>query len=265
MNVRRTGEDFRVGHGVLEPGQSIGPATVMALAAIGTGRVRVRRKPRIAILCTGDELRTHGSPGPPGTIADANGPYLASLLPEFGAVVASRAQAGDDPGELRSALLSAADSSDIVVTTGGVSAGSADLLPGALAALGAETLFHKVAIRPGKPVLFGRMPTGVPVLALPGNPLRAALGQPRETYSVARCATAIRRRGDLVFFAKARCRLGAGTALQVELLPGQESFKISPLLSANCWAIVPPGSGSIDADEAVDVAPLSPGRFPSEG
>lgn len=277
-NVRRRAEDFRVGQSVLEAGRSISPAEVMALAAIGADRVSVRRKPRVVVLCTGDELRTAPATDQPGVIADANGPYLASLLPELGAVVASSARAGDDAAELRSALLGATHAGDIVVTTGGVSAGSADLVPDALRAIGAAILFHRVAIRPGKPVLFGRMPSGVPLLALPGNPLavavgarfllapllRAMLGQRPESYRTARTPAAIRRRGDLVFFAKARTTIGAGAVSQVEILPGQESFKISPLLSANCWAIVPPGGGSVPAGELVDVAPLYPGPFPGE-
>jgi molybdopterin molybdotransferase len=274
-NIRRKGEDFQIGQPVLASGDVIGPEVVMALAAIGVQRVSVRQKPRVAIVCTGDELDDGAAAGSGRMVADANGPYLASAIPELGASIVGRGRAADDIRLLQETLRKAGESSDIVVTSGGVSAGTADLLPAALAGLGAEILFHKVAIRPGKPVLFARLHNSALVLALPGNPvavaagtrfflaplLRKMLGQAPEIWPRARSIAAIRRRGELTFFAKARCALTSASILEVGLLPGQESFKIHPLLAANCWAIVPPGDSLIGPGEPLELAPLQPGGF----
>ena len=148
-----------------------------------------------------------------------------------------------------------AESCDIILTTGGVSAGRLDIVPDTVKRIGGKVLFHKVAIRPGKPLLFARLPGGALMFGLPGNPMavavglrffvlpaiRALMGRRPETRLVARAREAVRKRPSLTFFAKAVAEVSADAALTVRLLPGQESFKISPLLKANCWAIVPEG------------------------
>jgi len=273
-NVRTAGEDFVSGVEVLPPGVRIAPQHVMALAATGNDRIEVRRAPRLTIVTTGSELADRGSPQAPGMIRDANGPYLENAAARCGAIVTGRTNAADRLEELVAALNSQ-DSADVILTTGGVSAGRYDLIPQAVTQLGGEIIFHKVAIRPGKPLLFARFPNGKLLFGLPGNPIAAAVGLrffvapalhrlqglPAETFPTAVSAGPIRKRAELYFFGKASAFADADGRLHASLLPGQESFRIAPLSRANCWAIVPEGRADIAAGELVQIAPLYPTDF----
>jgi molybdopterin molybdotransferase len=190
--------------------------------------------------------------------------------------MAARGAVPDDAQALTRELTRALDLADIVITTGGVSAGRLDFVPATLAAMGGEILFHKVAIRPGKPLLCARL-GGRLVFALPGNPiavavglrffvipaLRALAGRVPERWLRARAEAAIHSRAGITFFAKSRAQVDGQGTLRVAALPGQESFKISPLLAANCWAILDAERGGVAADDLVDVAPLLPADFPA--
>jgi molybdopterin molybdotransferase len=273
-NVRTAGEDFLRGANVLPTGVRIAPQHVMALAATGNDRIEVRRQPRVAIVTTGSELADRGSPQAPGMIRDANGPYLESAIARCGAVATTRTNVADQLEALTTALDSQ-DAADVIVTTGGVSAGRYDLIPQAVTQLGGEIIFHKVAIRPGKPLLFARLPSGKWLFGLPGNPIAAAVGLrffvapallrlqglPAETFHTAISDDPIRKRSDMYFFGKASAFSDADGRLHVRLLPGQESFRIAPLSRANCWAIVPDGRADIAAGDLVQIAPLYPVDF----
>ena len=273
-NVRTAGEDFVRGAEVLPAGVRIAPQHIMALAATGNDRIEVRRTPQVAIVTTGSELADRGSPQAPGMIRDANGPYLESALARCGAVITARANVADQLEKLATSLGSQ-EAADIIVTTGGVSAGRYDLVPQAIAQLGGEIIFHRVAIRPGKPVLFARLPGGKLLFGLPGNPIAAAVGLrffvvpalrrlqglAAETFPAAISDGPIRKRTDMWFFGKATAFSDAEGRLHARLLPGQESFRIAPLSRANCWAIVPDGRADIEAGELVQVAPLYPTDF----
>lgn len=272
LNIRRRGSDFRRGERVLPAGVRLEPAALMALAATGHDDVRVRPAVRVALLTTGSELAHAGVPSRPGQLRDTNGPFLRAALPRLGARVVAEASSPDEPGALAEALRAMAADCDLVVTTGGVSAGALDLVPGAVAATGAEILFHKVAIRPGKPVLAARLPTGALLLGLPGNPvavavglrffiaplLGALLGRPPEEPTPAVAIAPIRRRGRLRFFAKARVETAEDGLRRLEILPGQESFRIAPLLDANAWAVIAEGEEDISAGTPVPTVPLLP-------
>lgn len=277
QNRRAAGEDFAPGDLLVDAGAVLGPPAVMALCATGHDRVTLRAPPRVAVITTGGELAASGRPDASGRIRDVNGPYLATALAALGLPLAAWRHVGDEPAALRATLAEVAGDCDIVITTGGVSAGRLDFVPAALAEAGAALLFHKVAIRPGKPLLCARLREGPLLFGLPGNPMavavglrffvlaavRAMLGRPRETLLPARAAQPIRGRPALTFFAKAVARLSPEAVLEVSLLPGQESFKISPLLRANCWAVVPAGGAEIPAHGIVGVAALLPGEFPA--
>lgn len=274
-NRRRAGEDFQPGTILLREGDPVTAEALMALAAIGCDELTVHARPRIAVITTGSELVSHGPPGAL-TIRDTNGPYLDASLRSLGFPV-SGSSVSDDPEGLASAIESAAAGSDIVLTTGGVSAGRFDHVPATVARLGGEILLHGVAIRPGKPLLCARLPAGQILFGLPGNPmavavglrffvlpaLRALTGRTPEAYPVASAAGRIRKRPALTFFAKAHARITPEATLEVSLLPGQESFRIAPLLHANCWAIVPEGIEDLAPGALVQVAPLAPGEFPA--
>ncbi|HET8724996.1 MAG TPA: gephyrin-like molybdotransferase Glp [Anaeromyxobacteraceae bacterium] len=160
-NVRPAGEDVAAGAEALPAGIRLGPRALALLAAVGCTSVEVRRRPRVALVSTGDEIVRGRTP-------DSNGEALEGLLRAAGAEVV-RATAGDDPEALRAALRQAAAGADALVTVGGVSVGEKDLVPGAVAALGAETLVHGVPMKPGKPFLYARL-GALPVFGLPGSP-----------------------------------------------------------------------------------------------
>jgi molybdopterin molybdotransferase len=271
-NVRRTGEDYRVGDGIVIPGTWLDSRHIMALAACGHDEVIVRRRPRVAILVTGSELATGGLPGRAATIRDSNGPGLSAALEELGAEVSECCHAPDDLSALTLALQRLQQANDLVISTGGVSAGRLDLVPAAAVAAGATLIFHKVAIRPGKPLLVARSPTGSVLVGLPGNPVavavglrffvaqavRAMLGQAPETTVTGTLRTPFSGRGDVDFFAKARVSLADQGSLQAEILPGQESFRIAPLVAANAWAMVPRGCTALNAGDSVRLFSVSP-------
>lgn len=276
-NRREAGSDFAADALLVRAGTRLEPAALMALAAGGCDTVPVRRRPRIAVMTTGSELTTAGVADTTARIRDANGPYLDALLAELGVSRSGLCSVADDPAAAARALSMLAAGSDIVLTTGGVSAGRLDFVPAMITALGGEILFHKVAIRPGKPVLLARLPAGQLIFGLPGNPMavavglrffvlpaiRALLGLPPERYFRARCLEGSRKRAGLTFFAKAHAQVDRDGRLAVELLPGQESFRIRPLLQANCWAIVPEGCIDLTAGALIEIAPLLPGSFPA--
>ncbi len=161
-NVAFRGEDARTGAGVAQPGLALDPAAVAALAMAGADTVAVARRPRVRILTSGDEV---GAAGPAG-IRDTNGPFLAAWCAALG-WRARCAPLADDGAAVRAAL---AQKADLIITTGGVSMGDRDLIPGALRDLGADLVFHGVDIQPGKPVLLARRGRTW-IVGLPGNPV----------------------------------------------------------------------------------------------
>ncbi len=170
QNVRRMSEDFRRGDRVVAAGTRLAPHHLMGLAACGLDEVSVCEPPRMAILTTGSELASSGSTLQPGQIRDANGPYLQALLTRLGSEGSTQRSAADSVAALRAELAQLADRCELILTTGGVSAGRLDLVPDVVRALGGEILFHKVAIRPGKPILHARLPGGRFLFGLPQHP-----------------------------------------------------------------------------------------------
>ena len=167
------GEDMRVGDEVLSPGMVLTPARVGVLAALGLAQAQVFRRPRVTLLPTGTEVVPPGRPLEMGQVYDSNAPALTPLVREAGAVV-ERTPVLDDELEVQEeALRSAAGTSEVVVVTGGSSVGERDLLAPVMERLGSVE-FHGVAIKPGKPVLFGRLDDTL-VLGLPGNPTSCLL------------------------------------------------------------------------------------------
>ncbi len=268
-HVRRRGQDVVRGQRVLVAGTRIAPAARMLLAALGVADVRVRPRVPTALFTTGPELVDDPrQPLAPGQIRNSNAPYLSDRLHEAGASVVHRQTVGDDADAFTRALARGlAAGAHVVLSTGAVSMGRHDFVPEALLALGADIVFHKVAIRPGKPLLFARLPGGQLYFGLPGNPvsgavgmrffvepaLRALLGQPPERPLRLPLAEAVRKKAGLRFLQKARVSPDAQARLQVRLLPGQESFRIRPLLAANAWAVLDEAAERLPAGTMVDV------------
>lgn len=167
--------EIEAGKCVLKAGEEINAARMAVLASFGYARVPVRRRPRVAVLATGTELvRVEERPGE-DQIRDSNSYSLAAYARLAGAEVERLPFAGDDPELLRAEVERAAARSDLLVLSGGVSMGRYDFTKAALHALGAEVFFERVALRPGKPTVFARLPGGVLVFGLPGNPVSVSV------------------------------------------------------------------------------------------
>jgi molybdopterin molybdotransferase len=173
-HIRRRGEDLAEGAIALARGTRLNAFRVGLAAAVDRADVLVARRPKVAILCTGEELRQPGSPAVPGTIPDSNGPSLAALVWSAGGVTDIRPRTGDTLAATEAALRAALKDTDLLLTVGGVSVGEHDLVRAALSNVGAQLDFWKVAIRPGKPLAFGRFGETL-ILGLPGNPVSAQL------------------------------------------------------------------------------------------
>lgn len=175
QHICERGEDLCLGELVLPRGRRLRPADLSALAAVGAEPLEVLRRPRVIVLTTGDELVAPSVRPGPGQIREGNTLHLAALSRAAGAEVLRTGVLRDDAEALRAAFACALDEVDVLVTTGGVSMGEYDLVGEALAAAGVEQIFHKVAIKPGKPIWFGRRGRTL-VFGLPGNPVSCLVG-----------------------------------------------------------------------------------------
>ncbi|RDS80761.1 molybdopterin molybdenumtransferase MoeA [Dyella monticola] len=272
QNVRRAGSDVTVGEHVLAAGTVLQPQHVMLLAALGIAQVSVIERPRVAVICTGRELVDDPSRAlAPGHIRNSNGPFLAARLPLAGAKVVHAETVGDDADAFESALRRALDAgAKVIMTSGAVSMGRYDFVPQALQRFHAQTLFHKVAIRPGKPLLFARLPDDVLLFGLPGNPiavavglrffvepaLRVMFGLKQETPCRLPLSKPYAKKTRLRFHLKSRLHVDTHGQLAVQVLEGQESYRIRPLADANAWAIVPADVEALPAGALVDVYSL---------
>ncbi|MFN2414436.1 MAG: gephyrin-like molybdotransferase Glp [Pyrinomonadaceae bacterium] len=167
--------EIRAGERVLEAGEVVTAARAAVLASFGYASVPVSRRPRVAVLATGTELVPVGEKPGADQIRDSNSYSLAAYARLAGAVVERLPFAGDDPELLRREMEGAAARADVLVLSGGVSMGRYDFTKAALRALGSEVFFERVALRPGKPTVFARLPGGALVFGLPGNPVSVSV------------------------------------------------------------------------------------------
>lgn len=274
-NVRHAGEDFVAGQTVLEPGHLMGPQHILPLATLGIAHVKAVRRPKVAVLSTGLEVTDDLSADlNPGQIYNSTGPYLRAMLPEFGAEVFACGTVADEPDVFQSKLdCISKNKADIIVSTGAVSAGAYDFIREGLEKRGAQILFHKVKIRPGKPVLFAKLPDGGPFyVGLPGNPVASAVGLRFFVYPLIRAMQGLSpeqpqyallkndysKKADFRFLLRAIVTHSDKTTHEVEIMGKQQSFMVSPFIDANAWAIAPEGVETIKAGNVVSVFPLVP-------
>ena len=281
QHVRHAGEDVAAGQRVLEAGARLGEESLLVLRGIGIGTVAAHRRPRLALACTGRELvDTDGAELAPGQIANTNGPYLERLFTEAGAEVVERVTLPDEPAAFAAWLARWLDAGiELVVTTGAVSMGRYDFVPDVLRGAGADLRFHKLKMRPGKPLLFATAGRGTLVFGLPGNPvsstvgarffvdaaLRALAGRAAEPALLLPLAGAACKKPGFSMLQKAALALDPDGRLQVRLLKGQESFKTAPLLAARAWAVLPEEAAELPVGTLVPVYPLRPGGAPFDG
>jgi len=272
QNVRYAGTDMALGARVLAVGERIEAPQIMLLAALGVARVEVVRRPRVAIICTGKELQTDPlQPLGDGQIYSSNGPYLVAALRRAGADVLSCETVDDTAVTYGHALQRAvAAGADLVISTGAVSMGRYDFVPDALRQFNAQLLFHKVAMRPGKPLLAARLPEGPMILALPGTPmavaagsrfvvapvLRALAGQGCEPVMHAALATAQSPKPGLRHFLHATLQLDGTGRLQAHVNRQQQPFRIQPFAESDAWVVLGEDAGDCPAGSPVEIASL---------
>ena len=268
-HVRAIGGDVRVGETILSPGIHLGPAQLGAAAAAGVAVLRCARRPRVAVLSTGTELRRPGEALAPGQIYESNSTMLRAALAGAGVEAEILDPVADDAHAHRDALRSCLER-DVVITSGGVSVGPHDLVRSIERELGVEEVFWRVAVKPGKPLAFGVHGRRL-VFGLPGNPVSALVGfelfvrpalhalqgaaDPGPRFSVGRLAAPLRRDGARDALLRARTRADAGE-VTVESLQGQESHMIVRAAAANALVLVPRGSGELSAGERVRYLPI---------
>lgn len=272
-NVRYAGSDVARGAVVIKAGTRLQASHLMLLAALGVAQVEVVRAPRVAIICTGKELRADLSqPLGDGQIYGSNGPYLAGALAAMGVQVCSCETVDDTSHTFVAAVQRAREAGvDLIVSTGAVSMGRYDFVPDALVDLGARVLFHKLAIRPGKPQLAAVLGDAM-VFALPGTPmavavglrflidpvLRAMRGQARERMWQAVLDTPQQLKPGLRHFLRATLAQDEQGRLHAHVLAQQQPFRIQPFAQAEAWVVVGEDESELAAGQLVTVASLHP-------
>ncbi|MFN8163366.1 MAG: gephyrin-like molybdotransferase Glp [Solirubrobacterales bacterium] len=265
LNVRLAGEDIDVGETVLTGGTRLGPAELGALASVGADPVGCHRRPRVAVLTSGDELVGSDRVPPPGAVRDSNSHSVPALARLAGAEVCSVAWTPDEPEAVRAGIESALGA-DVAIICGGVSVGEHDHVKGALAELGVEQVFWRIALRPGGPTWFGTRGDTL-VFGLPGNPVsvmvtflllaRPALvalagGGPERLRTVATLAADHEKRPGRV--EALRCRLElVEDGWRAVPARHQGSHILTSMLGADCLAMIPAASTVVRAGERVEI------------
>ena len=273
--IRPAGLDFSEGDVLLPAGRVLRPRDIGLAAAVNAPWLPVVRKPVVAVLATGDEIVLPGDPVGPGQIVSSNSWALAAFVERNGGTAQNLGIAGDDPAALQAAVRTM-DRADLLVTTGGASVGEHDLIQSALGAIGLEVDFWKIAMRPGKPLIFGALKQesgSTPFLGLPGNPVsalvcalmfmapvlqrmlgRPADGPPTETAILGADLAANDEREDYL-----RATLstdGAGRPVATPFAK-QDSSMLSRLAAADALIVRPPHAPPAAAGDSATIIPLS--------
>ena len=257
------GEEYGVGALLLPVGQKVDACAVALAASASLTQLSVRRRPRVAILTTGDEVQQPGQPLSPGKIYNSNTSYLTARLIQLGTEVVTSRIVGDEMGALLEALEDCARGADLILTTGGVSVGQKDLTDKALREFGADILFHGIAMKPGMPTLFARR-GDLLVLGLSGNPFSAAvpfelLFRPMLSRMVEDPSLAPRRETVLVgsdFLKRSPSQrfLRAVCENSIVTMPTEQSNgQIRGMVGCNCLVDVPAGTAAVRTGDRISI------------
>ncbi|WP_346836298.1 molybdopterin molybdotransferase MoeA [Ralstonia solanacearum] len=268
-NRRLRGEDLAKGSAALAAGRILRPADIGLLASLGIAEVPVRRRLRVAFFSTGDELRSIGEPLDAGCVYDSNRYTLHGMLSRLGVELIDMGVVRDDPAALEAAFRTAAENADAIITSGGVSVGEADFTKQMMAQLG-DVTFWKIAMRPGRPMAFGRIASnshGAFLFGLPGNPVavmvtfyhfvRGALLRmmgAAETGAPLVPATSvapIRKRPGRTEYQRGIAALNGSGQLEVRLTGQQGSGVLRSMSEANCFVVLPHEQGQVNAGDTV--------------
>jgi molybdopterin molybdotransferase len=271
QNVRQAGEDLEAGAVMLARGTRLMPAALGMLASVGIAEVRVRRPLRVAFFSTGDELRSLGEPLGPGEVYDSNRYTLHGMLQRLGVETLDLGVVRDDPQQLGRALDRACAAADVVLTSGGVSTGEADHVQRLLAQRG-QVGFWRVAVRPGRPLAFGRLGEAV-FFGLPGNPvavmvtfyqfvqpallaMSGATSPPPVPLLQARCPEPLRKKPGRIEYYRAVLSRVPGGPLEVRPTGKTGSGLLHTMHDANCLIVLPEEWDTVEAGTLVDVQPF---------
>jgi molybdopterin molybdotransferase len=271
QNRRFAGEDLKRGGLVFRRGQPLRPAEIGMMASLGVNEIEVFRKLRVAFFSTGDELVSIGRPLDTGQIYDSNRYTIHGMLSRLHCDVIDMGVVRDAPDELERAFASAAATADVVITSGGVSVGEADFVKQLLDKLG-EVLFWKIAMKPGRPLAYGRI-GNAHFFGLPGNPVsvmvtfyqfvRDALLILSGQRDVAPVPTFAATLGAPIRKAPGRTEFQRGILTQnpeggwtVRTTGDQGSGILSSMSQANCFIVLPSEQGNVEAGTTVQVQPL---------
>jgi molybdopterin molybdotransferase len=272
-NRRFRGEDLAAGAPALRKGKRISPADLGLIASLGIAEVAVQSRLRVAYFSTGDELRSVGEPLDAGSIYDSNRYTLFGMLRRLGCEAIDMGSVKDDPDTLRATLRMACERADVVLTTGGVSAGAADYIRQIMAELG-DVAFWKMEMRPGRPMAFGRIASNgrsALLFGLPGNPVaamvafyffaRGALLQlmgadaARQALPVmrARSAAAIRKKPGRTEYQRGILSVNGNGEQEVRITGAQGSGILRSMSEANCMVVLAASQGDAAPGDLVDV------------
>lgn len=280
-NVRERGEDFKPGQVVIRSGERLCAEHLLALTSLGITHLSVIRQPKVAVISTGKELVHYSEKPAEGKIRNSTAPYLMAALPQYGVKSFYCGNIPDEKRTFKSMLLRLfGEGVDLIITTGAVSMGKFDFIPEVLREVDAKIHFHKVAIRPGKPILFASWPHLKPnhnpvLFGVPGNPISTAVGlrffvgpylralfgfNPEQSIDAEVVNDSKKPEGLRCFFkAKLKMRSDQLPAKPlVEILSHQASFMVSPLLKSNAWAVLSEEGALVQKGAFVKVFPLHP-------
>lgn len=271
--IRPAGCDFAAGELLARSGEMITPALHALLAAANLASAEVSTRPKVAILPNGDELREPGADLAPGNVVNSASYALADLITMWGGQAVRLPILPDDLAACEEMLRTLDLDADVLITIGGASVGDRDVLRPLLVKLGAEMLFERIAVQPGKPSWHARFPDGRLTLGLPGNPASAFVcahlllkpllyrllgrdaAQATSTIT-ARLDEPLAANGSRETFLRARCHVGGGGRIRASALPFQDSSLVSTLALANSLIRRPANAAAAAAGELVDVLPV---------
>lgn len=268
--IRRVGEDFTAGTAVLEAGRKLSAMDIGLLASLGMNQIPLRRKLKVAIVSTGDELLEISQPLSQGKIYDSNRPALIAMLNKLNVEIIDFGIVKDDLQQLENVFKAADLQADVVLTSGGVSVGEADYTKDVLLAMG-QIHFWKLAIKPGKPLAYGQLPNST-FFGLPGNPVSAMVtfhqivlptiellaGKTAETkvqLSATTTETFFKKPGR-TDFQRGICWTDTEQGLLVKSVGQQGSGRLSSMTKANCYLVLEQERGKVTAGEKVIVLPF---------
>lgn len=270
QNVRQRGEDIAQGQTILTAGRRLIPADLGLLASLGIAELKVYRAPRVAFFSTGDELRSIGEPLDKGCVYDSNRYTLFGMLKNLGLEVVDLGVVKDEPDALQAAFKMAAESADVVITSGGVSVGEADYTKRILDQLG-EISFWKIAIKPGRPLAFGKLGETL-FFGLPGNPVAVMVTfqqivQPALLYLAgetdyqplvvsARSAQQLKKKPGRTEFLRAIYEQDPAGGLIVRTTGAQGSGILMSMSRANCYLILDEDNAGVEPGDWVKVQPF---------